>query len=472
MTSPLQLSNVHPDFDSILAQLQIYLRNKASWLDTVESGAGQTLLESVAAMGEFNQLGIELAYREAFLETANRESSVYAIARMLGVRISRKSPAGVDVVLNRNQLTTAFSIKPFTQFEINGKKFFNRDYYVFTSGSTQINARLYQGEVKTFIVQSNATQFREIYLPESGFYVADSDMQVNVVNTNTGTSEQWSNTYEGIWASGKEDKVFYDTTGPQGAAILMFGDGQHGRLPPLGTQIEITYAITQGKAGQNSISAQTLSALSTSEKVWGTTTSAMSGGDDERNFLFYKRLAPFIFRAKNRCVTPGDYNVITMAYEGVQDCVIRAQRDIAPGDLRWMNVVRVCILPSDTDVLSPTQWDDYLDYMKRFKHYAIEIQTYNPTKIETDIHIKVAMMPNQNLAKTKQKCLDALTKLFDKYDTLGKRKALSDITGVCVKDALVDYVDVVYPLEDLVCPNPYSWYALRNVTIELFYSER
>lgn len=468
----LQLSSVHPDYESLLSQLQLYLRQKSTWLDTVDSGAGETLLEAVAAIGEFNQLGIELAYREAFLETANRKSSVYAITRMLGVRINRKSPSSVVTVLTRSPLTTSYTLKSYTQFDIAGTLFFNRQPIVFPANADQVECTLYQGEVKTLSVDSTAAQFREIYIPESDFNVSDFDVVVDVVNPSLGTTERWDNTYEGIWAADAGDKVFYDTTSANGSAIVMLGDGTHGALPPIGTEIQITYVLTKGSEGNNGVMPLPVKSINTSEILAGSTQSPIVGGDDNKSYTYYKRQAPYIYRAKKRAVIANDYSAITLDYPNVASVVVHAQRDIAPSDLRWMNLIRICILPKDTDSFNSSQWDDYETYLRRFNHFGFDIQRYNPTKIECDIYCKIAMKPNQVDSVVKNECAKKIQALFAKENTIGKRKSISDISNACRSTGKVDYVIVVTPTTDLVCPTPYSWYSLRNLTMDVFYTER
>lgn len=157
MSIPLVLSNVRPDFESILLQLQIYLQGTNAWQDLQTSSTGETLMEMMAAIGAFNQFGIESAARETTLVTAVRDSSIYAITRMLGVRIHRKYPAGVAVSLTRTDTSVSYAIPAYTQFEVNGAKYFNRNTLMYAQGSTSAAERLYYGPVKQFI---STTEFR------------------------------------------------------------------------------------------------------------------------------------------------------------------------------------------------------------------------------------------------------------------------------------------------------------------------
>ena len=218
---PLKLSDTSPDFESLVLQLQLFLDSKGTWSDVLPSSLGQTLIEMMAAVGAFNQFAIESALREAFLTTAKRQSSVYAVARMLGVRLVRKSPASVSVNLQRGDSTVQKVIPKFTQFTINNKKFFNRDNIVFPAGviavgkahiydSTVPDVLLYEGEVKTKSYSSDTTQFREIYLEENGFNVSDEDVQVKITNVIQNVNEVWSRTRNGnaIWTADPGEKVY------------------------------------------------------------------------------------------------------------------------------------------------------------------------------------------------------------------------------------------------------------------------
>lgn len=147
MAVPLVLSNTRPDFESLLLQLQLYLASSEAWIDLQTSGTGETLLEMMAGVGAMNQFGVEAAFRETSLLNARRASSIYAIARMLGVRISRKDPAGVTVKLEREDSSTTQSLPAYTQFQVNGENFFNRNTLMFAQGSAEAAERVFFGPV-------------------------------------------------------------------------------------------------------------------------------------------------------------------------------------------------------------------------------------------------------------------------------------------------------------------------------------
>jgi len=474
LSVPLQLSQAQPDFESIVLQLQLYLSQKTTWVDTLTSSTGQTLIEMMAAVGTFNQFAIESAAREAFLDTAIRDSSIYAATRMLGVRISRKAPAGTDVVLTRKASNnTSFVLPRFSQFDINGQRFFNRDPIVFQANNWDSDACiLYEGTLKIQTLAANSQAFREIYLNEPGFVVSNYDLDVVLIDNSTGARTLWASTEDGIWTSSAGDKVYYDTTSGLGDTILAFGDGYHGALPSVGFTIEITYCVTSGAAGNIGGAGIALKSI-TDPNIIGVTVSPINGGADEKPARYYRSLAPNLYKARTRAVTAPDYKAIASSYPGVASVAIQSQRDIAPGDLRWMNVTRMCILPEFADHFSTSEWSSFLAWFIRKEHCAIHLQKYDPIKLYADIVLTLALLPTAVSATVLVAVEANLRSLFVKsLSTLGKRIAVSDIVDACTAVNGVDYVEVALPASDFVCPTILYYYELRDLKLSTIYSER
>ena len=469
---PLKLSEVKPDFESLVLQLQLFLDVRETWKDLLTSSTGQTLIEMMAATGTFNQFAIESAAREAYLSTAVRDSSIYAITRMLGVRISRKAPASTSVDLHReSDQSVPLLIPKFSQFLVNGKFFFNRYPILFPVGEEDTTATLYEGQIRSQTFDADSTLFKEIYLNEPGFSVADQDVEVAVIDPTTNIREVWTVTDQGIWTAGSNDKVYYDSTSGLGDTILQFGDGYHGFLPSLGSKIEVRYAITTGSIGNNGGSDLAVS-IDAYPEITGTTTSAITGGANEKPASFYKILAPHLFRARSRAVTPQDYKAIASSYSDVASVTIQAQKDIAPNDLRWMNVVRVCILPFSSDAFTEQQWDDFILWFQKYYHAAIHISKYDATKIVSDVTLELSLTQDAIPEEVIPQVDENIRSLFERdFRTLGKRIAVSDISNACTSVKGVDYVNIETPKEDLV-PNTLSYYELGTLTITTKYSER
>ncbi len=464
----LTLSQTKPDFESLVIQLQLFLNSRATWSDLLTSSMGQTLIEMMAATGAFNQFAVEMAARESFLSQAVRASSIYAIVRMLGVRISRKTPASVDVTLTRTgDLTFALVVRRYTQFTVDGRPFFNRVSATFAPGAAEAAPmRLYEGSIRTQTIAADSSTFREIYL------------DVVLVNPTTNVSELWTPIVEGIWTAEAIDRVYYDSTAGSGDVVLAFGDGHSGFLPALGNNIVVTYAITEGSVGNVGGSGLEV-ALATNASIKGITTSQITGGADEKTPEYYKSTASHIYKARNRAVTPIDYKAIASSYPGVASVTIQAQKDVAPGDLRWMNVVRMCVLPQNSDAFNDSEWDAFLTWFDRKAHAAVDIQKYNPNKIVSDVEVILFLFPAALPTEIVPVVEANIQALFAKgKNTLGRRVAVADIEKACRVD-LVDYFKIVTPKDDLVLVNeetgkndPLSFFALGTLSVTAQYTER
>lgn len=476
---PIRLSTTKPDFQSLCLQLQLYLSTKDAWVDQQTSATGQSIVEAVASVGAFNQFAAEMNFREAFLYTAQRDSSIYACADLLGVHVQRKTPAKAPCIFQRTgNVSQPLLIPRLSVFQINNVNFFNRDPISFLPNSAVSNeVFLYCGDLRTQTFQGKSTSFQELSLNEPSFVVSDDDVYVIVSNTSTGESTAWTKSVDGLWIADSDDTVYYDRTNGLGDVVLTFGDGTHGVIPSLGLEIKITYAVTNGSTGNNGGSNLPVS-YALDSNIKGVTSNAIVGGADEKPAFFYKVLAPQIFRARGRAVNPEDYQAIAASYPGVASAIVKAQRDIAPNDLRWMNIVRICILPAVNDAFANQEWLDFLAYFESRKHAAVDIQRYDPTKRDADVSIRVALRPTAIPGEVFPQIQEKIRALFARnLDALGKRIAVSDIVDAAII-ADVDYVQVLQPTTDLFLTeaqdpqSAYVFWNLNSLNIELFYSER
>jgi hypothetical protein len=244
----LDLSITKPDFESYAAKLEGNLINRGSWTDIYPEATGETLIHYNSAIGTVDQWAIEKAFKENFITTATNDSSIYACARMLGIRISRKIPGIQKCYLMRvnkiNQpITGSLVVNEYSQFYVNDSiPFFNRILLNFVDTTNELNSVLLcQGLVLTKTFVSDGSPFIQIVLPAlSPFSISDLDLKVTV------NGEPWETIYDGLWRYGLTSKVVSDSTLGNGDVILQFGNGLNGMIPPSGSEIIITYVETLG----------------------------------------------------------------------------------------------------------------------------------------------------------------------------------------------------------------------------------
>ena len=136
-----KLSQVNVDFAALVEQLRNRLGNYDSWVDLLESSTGQTLIEFLAGIGTTLHYSIERGVQEATgFETSLLDSSVYSLSRFLGINPKRKISAKTQVDLRlESSLSANFTIPPYSQFDIEGKQFYNPDSIIFLAGVATID---------------------------------------------------------------------------------------------------------------------------------------------------------------------------------------------------------------------------------------------------------------------------------------------------------------------------------------------
>lgn len=478
----MTVSNVTPDFQLLYDQLSAKLAAKPTWIDTLPTSVGTTILDLFAGSSVSNQYYIDVSLREAFLPVAVRDTSIFAGTRMLGVNIARKTCASLTAELSNYSTSTKY-VPPYTQFDVNGVQAFVRSQYVIPPGQTISNVNMYVGtyaEQTISLADMTDLALKEFFLNEPGFVVSEADLLVFTRNRNTGSVTSWTKTDKAIFEHTADDTVYFGSTTRDGDVSLFFGDGQFGKALSLEEDLIIQYAKTTGAAGNVGLPGLAIKQVSDTS-VKGKSISAIAGGSDEKNSLYYKMFAPNMARTKRRSISTADIRSTIMGIAGVADCATFGQRDIAPNDYRWMNTIRICLLPENDDVFGGTNpnpksaaWQSILDVLRPMLHDAYNIQTWNPSKLFVNVKVRIALLPTALDGEVQIAAAEAILKLFKKKPgILGRRLSQSDIMGAIKGIKGVDYVIVDSPIEEVIPSDATSYVVLNGIPdISTFYSER
>ena len=475
--SKIKLSNVSVDFEMLLEELKIDLRQKQTWKDLLLSGTGTTLLEYVAAIGTFNQYNIEVAFRESVLHLANRDSSVYGIAKTLGISVPRKTSAILSVSLTNNSNVNV-TIPARSVFFTENNRLFNGADIIIPPNTTDI-VTLNEGQYKSVTLNIVDANYQEYTIGEPDFVVTNDNIRVIVSDAALGTQELWRRTEEALWTLSSSDKVYYETTTPDGDVAIVFGDGTFGAQPNPNSTLTFEYAITSG-SDANSVLTNASVFYGSNVSVSGTVIEYYRQGQNEKPPQYYKLYAPHIYRSRGRASSKSEYTSIILSNPDVADVTVTAQRDIFPNNPQWMNVVRVCVLPSGSNDtfggINPnpqtTKWASFLDWLKP-KTGWVELQSWNPTKVLVDIVVDVAMLQTASADDANTNITINIEALFAKnMYSLGKSVYISDISDACKLAGKVDYVVVKTPTSDAKPADNYTFLALGHLVLNLFYSER
>lgn len=461
----IDLSEVKPNFEDIVQKLQTELQTKTTWKDTITAATGQTLIEFMAAVTSYNQLGILRAAQESVLDTAILADSILSIARMFGVHIQRKIPAQVTVTLNNSDPLNIYTIPIYSQFKINNVFFFNREPIIFNVGIASINQiTLYQGEVYVQQYTSDGSIFQTFEFGPEDFTLSDNDL-ICYVNIN-----EYKKITDGLWNYGPGERIFYENTLPSGNVEIIFGNNIFGRIPSINQIIEFTYVRTIGDKGNSATSGYSV-LIDDFSNITGVTDTAITGGETHKDHIFYKHLAPNLFAANKRAVTKNDYKAIGLTYPSVIDIDFRGQAELDPTNKEFMNLIKVTVL---TETLwNDTEWNTFIEWISSQSVYQVVFYRLDPEEIEIDITAEIYCYNNADLTSISSKIRTNLQALLTKrLNCLGYSIYLSDLhKTIKNSDDNINYVRILTPYSDYEL-NPNQYIIVDTITLTMNYGTR
>lgn len=466
MAKQLIISDLSADFDQFVNDFQTYLARKESWKGNLTTTTGQTIIELLASIGAFNQAKINRAFQDCFAETAVSDAAIRACAVMQGIRMTRKSPAQMRVSLTAPKGTV---IMPYTQFTCAGYQFFNREQIPFLEGTSPITKEviLYEGEVHTSNIMGNGENLQVWISDEDNFQVSDFDVSVSI------NGESIPVSYAGLW-NYKNAPACTDRTTSTGRCIIQFGsfsdktvvdnpdlvdselvtDVYFGSVPSINDKIIITYCTTEGLSGNNYVTLDSPVTIDGINSVEGTALENPRFGSDQKDVLTYKNNTASSFGTYGSAVTKAQYSAIVNSYPGVIDTVTQAQREINPGDLRYMNVIWV------TGV-TDAPWDenkkrDFCEWCQKQSMYSTRFVWIDAIAVNRRVRIKVYCYNSAILAEVENNVRQAITKLFAPRPGILKTNFYrSDIIQCALNsDSNISYVVLEEPTKDCIVTRP------------------
>ena len=438
-----ELSLIKPDFTSIREMLEQTLENYPAWKDTLPTGTGRTLTDWIAAVGANDQYAIEHAFRESF-RTARLDSSIIAQAIMLGVRLSRKLPCSTTVVLSKST-PGVLTIPALSQFTSNSAMLFNREA-ITLSGATPVTVQLHEGSIVTKTLEGTGANYQIYSSVDADYRVSDSDVEVRLNNV------VLPRITKGLWTI-RQEEGWNDSTSPTGQLVITFGGTfgatMFGSKPGTTDTVQIKYVLTQGTAGSNANFSDEVTSVDFVD-VHGTVSGGLTGGADEKDVIFYRRLNPQLFSARGGATTQDEYSAVAASYPSVLDAICLGQRMIAPNDLRWMNLVQVSLLTETP--MSAAQWTTFEDWFTARTMYPVRLYRRDPVALPTDIVANIYCQARAELETVKAAGLKQLQALFaPRPGIIDATIYLSDIHAMLrTADNAVEFVELVTPTTNIV----------------------
>ena len=309
------------DFNDLRTQIKDYLRSNSNFTDFDFEGSNfSSLIDILAYNSYITAFNTNMAVNESFIDSATLRENVVSLARNIGYvpRSKRASRAKVSFTvnttgLNSKTVTLKAGIVALGAVE-NGNYIFSipEDITVVVDNNGFANFTgidVYEGSYLTKLYTVDKSQSNQRFvIPNTS--VDSSTIRVKVSGVVTEKYESYSN----IFQVDKNTKLFLIQEIDDEKYEILFGDDIVGKKPINGSNIFISYIITNGKEA-NGAANFTFSGILTDNNSSAitnnisllTTIQSAENGDDIESIDSVKYLGPRVYASQYRAVTANDY---------------------------------------------------------------------------------------------------------------------------------------------------------------------
>ena len=378
------------DFDQIKDQIRQYLRSNSNFTDFDFEGSNMSILIDILAYNTYiSAFNSNMVVNESFLDSATLRENVVSLARNIGyVPRSRKSAQAVinfDFKFNGNSNTVKLNKGLVCVGASNNTSFtFSIPEDVIAAspvdqGSNILvnpprtakfeNLIVYQGTLlkKNFVVNGSLDQR---FILENSFIDTES-IRVFVRKGGATAGLEYSR-IDNITALDSTSNIYLIQEIKDEKYELLFGDGFFGTKLGDGDIIEISYIITEGKAGNDgkffSYSADAVddagNPLAASVTPIINTIQNAKGGGDIEDIESIKYIAPRVYSSQYRAVTTKDYEAIVQSvFPDAESVSVVGGEELDPPEF---GTVVLSIKPRNATFLSDFTKTRILDELKNY----------------------------------------------------------------------------------------------------------
>ena len=423
------------DYDQIKTEIKNHLASNTNFTDFDFEGSNfSVLIDTLAYNTYINSFNANLVANESFLDSATVRENVISLARNIGYVPRSRTGAKASVTftveiddpkigepdqipfitLNPglvcigtvNDTSFRFSVSEATTANLytnNGKRY--ADFSVDIVQGTLING--------AFLV--NTSQDQRFILGNSN--IDTSTIVVNVKPTNiTGSGREYKKV-DNILNLNKDSEIFLLQEVQDEKIELLFGDGFFGKKLETGDQIIVRYIITDGTEGNGARSFDFAGTfvdhnnvpIKPNTVVTVNTVVSASNGSENENLSSIKYLAPRLYSAQYRAVTPRDYEaIIQTIYPKTESVAVVGGEELTPPKF---GQVQISIKPKNGTYVSDF---DKQQIKNKLKSYAIaginsEIVDLKILYVECDSTIYYNTAQTNNADDLKTRITDSLT---------------------------------------------------------------
>lgn len=377
------------DFDQIRTSIKDYLRANSNFSDFDFEGSNFSILIDILAYNSYlTAYNTNMVANEAFLDSATIRENVVSLARNIGyVPLSKRAAkASVSfIVTDINPSVSTLTLKSgivCTGSLDNTSYIFSipEDITVGVSDGEAVFSEIdiYEGTylTKTFTVDSSQPNQKYI-LPNA--FVDTSTIRVNVKNTANATTTEQYTSIDNIVGISSASQIFLVQEVSDEKYELFFGDGVFGKKLSNGNQINASYIVTNGPAGNGASNFTFSGTLVTNTgsvinpSVGSVVTiSGAQNGDDIQSLESVRYYAPRLYASQYRAVTAGDYEALVPSiYPNIESVAAYGGEDLTPPQY---GKVLIAAKPKNSDYLSESTKESILNSLKKFTVAGIQPQ--------------------------------------------------------------------------------------------------
>ena len=424
------------DFDEIKAQIKDFLRSNSNFTGFDFEGSNfSVLIDTLAYNTYINAFNANLVANESFLDSATIRENVVSLARNIGYVPRSKTAATASIRIGdinvgaTNDNTTKFltlrsglacvgSVENTTyRFSLPDDVVSTRVRDIGGTSFAQFDTPItvYEGTYlsRVFVVDSSKDQRFIIDSPN----IDSSTIRVYVKgSSDVGLGRKYT-MVENILNIDKNSEIFLSQEVQDEKYEILFGDGFFGRKLENNSVITVTYIVTEGEDGngasnfnfQGSFTKSDGTFFTPSDSISITTVTNASNGADVEDLSSIKYIAPRLYSAQYRAVTPRDYEaIISTIFPQTESVAVIGGEELNPPQF---GRVQISIKPKNGTFVSDF---DKSQIKNKLKNYAIaginseivdlkilyvEIDTtayYNPSQIASASNLRTSIINTLN----------------------------------------------------------------------------
>ena len=424
------------DFAEIKVQIKDFLRSNSNFTDFDFEGSNfSIILDALAYNTYINAFNANLVANESFLDSATIRENVISLARNIGYVPRSKTAATAQIRLSdinvgpTNDSTTKFLTLQAGLVCVGASE---NTTYRFSLPDTVTSTRvrdiggtsfaqfddpitIHEGTFlqRVYRVDTSRTQRFIIDSPN----VDSSTIRVFVSGLSDVSIGRKYSMVDNILNVDKNSEIFLSQEVQDEKYEVLFGDGLFGRKLENGSVITVRYIVTEGETGngasnfsfQGTFTKSDGTIFTPSDSVTVTTVSNASNGSEVEDVSSIKYIAPRLYSAQYRAVTPRDYEaIIATIFPRTESVAVVGGEELNPPQF---GKVQISIKPKNGTFLSDF---DKTQIKNKLKSYAIagisseiidlkilhvEVNTtiyYNPSQISSASDLRTATISGLN----------------------------------------------------------------------------